>query len=199
MGTMRRGSALAVPSPPIRSNQRCGSAFDRSEQLIMIEVQRIALLPNDPAVYAMYGGQGRRRYVAYVGVADNLRRRVEQHLERRESSVTTGFPAVGLSPERVTELHWWTDRMFRKRPELEAAELIAFDILDPALRSRGKIQKKARQIAADPAFEVPVRALFTGPPTGRLVVPTLQDALDRIAALEEQVEHLSRRLEEIGR
>ncbi len=164
----------------------------------MDEVQRIALLPSVPAVYAMYGGRGRGRYVAYVGVADKLRRRVEQHLERRESSVTTGFSAVGLSPERVTELQWWTNRLFRKRPELEAAELIAFDVLDPALRSRGKIQAKARQIAADPVFEAPMRALFTGPPAGRLVVPTLQDALNRIALLEEQVAELSRREAEIA-
>jgi hypothetical protein len=46
-------------------------------------------VPNAPAVYAMYGGEG-REYVAYVGLGDKLRRRVEQHLINRDSSVTTG-------------------------------------------------------------------------------------------------------------
>ena len=56
---------------------------------VTVEVERISLLPNAPAVYAMYGGRGQGLYVAYVGVADKLRQRVEQHLERRDSLLTT--------------------------------------------------------------------------------------------------------------
>ena len=40
----------------------------------------VAQLPNAPAVYAMYGGRGRGLYVAYVGIADDLRGRINQHL-----------------------------------------------------------------------------------------------------------------------
>lgn len=58
-------------------------------------------LPNVPAVYAMYGGRGRSQYVAYVGVADKLRARIEQHLARRDSSMTTGTSAAMLNPDHV--------------------------------------------------------------------------------------------------
>ena len=56
----------------------------------MTSVSPIADLPNEPAVYAMYGGSGAGLYVAYVGVASKLKQRVTQHLVRRDSSVTTG-------------------------------------------------------------------------------------------------------------
>lgn len=71
---------------------------------VTIEIERISLMPNVPAVYAMFGGQGQALYVAYVGVADRLRQRVEQHLEKRDSSVTTGASAVGLNADRVMKV-----------------------------------------------------------------------------------------------
>lgn len=53
----------------------------------MASVSTISNLPNTPSVYALYGGRGRGRYVAYVGVANKLKNRIEQHLVRRDSSV----------------------------------------------------------------------------------------------------------------
>jgi excinuclease UvrABC nuclease subunit len=38
-------------------------------------VNSIADLPTVPGIYAMLSGAGRRTYVAYVGVGENLRRR----------------------------------------------------------------------------------------------------------------------------
>ena len=80
----------------------------------MIELTTITDLPNVPAVYAMYGGQGRSRYVAYVGLGSKLRSRVEQHLIRRDSSVTTGVSAVSLNPDFVTEVRWWEYPAFER-------------------------------------------------------------------------------------
>ena len=57
-------------------------------------IHSISDLPNTPAVYAMYGGQGRSLHVAYVGIGGKLRGRVEQHLVRRGSSVATGTSAA---------------------------------------------------------------------------------------------------------
>jgi hypothetical protein len=74
-------------------------------------------LPPAPAVYAMYGGAG-REYVAYVGLADNLRRRVNQHLVNRDSSVTTGTSAAGLNPDHIRAVEWWTVRTERRSPQL---------------------------------------------------------------------------------
>jgi hypothetical protein len=44
-----------------------------------------------------------------------------------------------------------------------------------------------------------MRALFLGPPAGRLVLPTLQDALKRIGKLEQRVKALEEQLDDIKR
>jgi hypothetical protein len=75
----------------------------------------ISRLPGVSAMYAMYGGRGRGLHVAYVGIADDLRGRISQHLIKRDSSVTTGTSAVGLNPDLISEIRW--------REVLEAASL----------------------------------------------------------------------------
>jgi hypothetical protein len=149
----------------------------------------IGQLPNDPAVYAMYGG-GERPYVAYVGLAGNLRGRIEQHLVRRDSSVTTGTAAVGLNPDHIRAVVWWQHHAFSDRVELAAAELVAFDVLEPALRSRGGIPTEALARSGDEAFRAEMTALFSSEPTGRLMLPSF-------ASLAERVEQLERRLDRI--
>src|SRR3954464_15241917 len=94
----------------------------------------IDALPPVPGIYALYGGKG-RQYVAYVGLADNLRSRIKQHLVNRDSSVTTGTGAVGLNADYIRAVGWWVDESFSDRTALQAAELVAFDVLEPALRS----------------------------------------------------------------
>jgi len=56
---------------------------------------------------------------------------------------------VVLNPDYVTEVWWWVHPDFAQRHVLEAAELVAFDVLDPALRSLGAPQEKARELYAD--------------------------------------------------
>lgn len=156
----------------------------------MTELATIADLPGRPAVYALYGGRGRGLHVAYVGSARDLRTRITQHLIRRDSSITTGTTVAMLNADLVTQVRWWDDGAFADESCLLAAELIAFETLEPALRSRGQPQEQARKLAADPAFSAQMRALFAGEPTGRLTLPSLQDALERIAALEERLNTL---------
>lgn len=160
----------------------------------MISSISISQLPNNPAVYAMYGGRGSKVYVAYVGVAEALRQRVNQHLVRRDSSVTTGTAAVGLNVDYITELRWWSHLDFVQRDTLEAAELVAFDLLDPALRSRGGVTERAKQIYVDKVFRAQMQTLLTGEPAGRLVIPSLLDALERIAQLEHRLATLEQKL-----
>ena len=154
----------------------------------------LSALPNIPAVYALYGGRDYGLYAAYVGVADALRSRIDQHLVRRDSSVATHTTAVGLNPDYVTEVRWWQHARFGERAFLEAAELVAFDILQPCLRSRGRIQAGARNLYAQESFQAEMRVLFAGEPAGRLVIPTLREALDRISELERRVDALEARL-----
>ena len=111
----------------------------------MREAIAISELPRVPAIYALYGGEG-RRYVAYVGLGGNLRQRIEQHLIRRDSSVVAGIQAVGLRADHVRQVDWWEDAGFSDDVRLQAAELVAFDVLEPALRSRGGIAEAARAL-----------------------------------------------------
>jgi hypothetical protein len=159
----------------------------------MRQVNSVSELPPGPAVYVMYGGQGRGLYVAYVGLASNLRQRLTQHLTRRDSSVVTGVSAVSLNPDLITEVRWWEHADMARQEILEAAELVAFDVLEPALRSRGGVTERAKQIYQVEEFRERMRNVFVGDPTGSLVLPTLQQALDRISELERRV----RALEEV--
>ena len=152
------------------------------------EIHSISELPNSPAIYAMYGGSGRSKYVAYVGLGSKLKSRIDQHLVRRDSSVTTGVSAVSLNPDLVTEVAWWEHERFEDRVSLEAAELVAFDMLDPALRSRGHTTERARELNADAEFCETMSDLFRGAPSGRLVIRSLEQAWRHIEALTKRLD-----------
>jgi hypothetical protein len=159
------------------------------------QLSSVSELPNVPAVYALYGGRGRRLYVAYVGIARNLKRRVAQHLTTRDSSVATRTSAAGINPDYVTQVGWWEHPKFHEERFLEAAELIAFDVLDPVLRSRGAGTARAKQTLEDAEdFREAVRSMFEGEPTGILPIPTLQDALERLAEVERRLSTLEQAL-----
>ena len=160
----------------------------------MLHISSITKLPNVPAVYVLYGGKESNRYAAYVGIADKLRNRIEQHLVRRDSSVATSTSATGLNPDYVTELRWWGHQEFSKRNVLEATELIAFDIFEPTLRSRGKITGKARELFDQKEFKEEMKNLLKHEATGQLIFQTLQDALDRIEQIEDRIKALETQL-----
>lgn len=150
----------------------------------------VSELPSLPAVYAMYGGKGRSAYVAYVGLASNLRQRLMQHFIRRDSSVVTGVSAVSLNPDLIGRVDWYEYPDFTQQDVLEAAELVAFDVLEPVLRSRGAVTERAKLLHADIAFHARFSSVFREMPSGSLVLPTLQQALEKISELEKRVEAL---------
>lgn len=156
----------------------------------------ISDLPTDPALYVLYGGMGRGRHTAYVGISGNLKSRIRQHFLRRDSSIVTGTSAASLNPDLVTRLEWWLSEKFEDRDHLQAAELVAFETLEPTLRSRGRITDNAETLAADEEFAETVQAMLEGDPTGAVDIPTLSDALSRIERLETRVDQLEQRLEE---
>lgn len=160
----------------------------------MAVISSIAELPNTPSVYALYGGHERNQYVAYIGIANKLKNRIAQHLVRRDSSIATGTSAVHLNPDYVTRVAWWEHEDFVDRYVLEAAEMIAFDILNPALRSRGRSQQKAVALLDDDHFVSTMKTLFQAPPIGQMQLLTLENALERIAKLEQRVTKLERNL-----
>jgi hypothetical protein len=143
----------------------------------------------------MYGGWPPRLWVAYVGEGGNLAGRIEQHFVRRDSSVATGVAAATLNPDAVREVRWWQHPSFDTKVKRQAAELVAFRVLDPALRSRGGIGSEAKALAADPAFAHEMEALFLGQPTGIFTLPWLWDMETRIEQLEQEVANLKKRLD----
>ena len=157
-------------------------------------VQSISDLPAKPAVYALYGGTRKKPYVAYVGVTGNLKNRINQHLIRRDSNITSGTSAVTLNPNFVTEVRWWRANKFHKKVVREAAEVVALQVLEPTLRSRGLTTGLALELSTDPEFQNQMEVLFSGPPEGTLILPNLTDALDRIMQLENKVETLESKL-----
>jgi len=154
----------------------------------------LSQLPNCCAVYAMYGGDGGRRYVAYVGIADKLKRRIAQHLLSRDSTVATGTSAVGINPEYIKEIRWWTHDAFAERNKLEAAELVAFDVLNPALRSRRSANSAATKLYCRSRFKVQMEKLFAGKAHGRLTVVSLEDVINKVSVLEKRLMKLEREM-----
>jgi len=154
----------------------------------------IADLPNRPALYALYGGTGRHVYVAYVGITDKLKRRAAQHLLTRDSSAATGTSAVGINPDYVTEIRWWEHRQFSKPAAREAAELVAFRLLDPALRSRKAIGKAAQELLKGNRFRKEMETLIKQKPTGHLRIPSLEQVWRRLSAFEDRLARIEERL-----
>ena len=123
-------------------------------------------VPTSPAIYALHGGTAGNRRVAYVGQARNLRIRLRQHLLLRDSSITTGAAVVSLNPDLVRAVDWWTHDGFSDSVTLEAAELVAFDVLDPTLRSQGWPSLPARELSSKTQFIESFRKLFLSAPIG---------------------------------
>src|SRR4051812_11293511 len=146
--------------------------------------------PRKPGIYVMYGGVGWYEHVAYVGVAKNLRGRLQQHFIRRDSSVVTGTSAAGLNIDQVRAVEWWEHEKFSKKVQREAAELVAFKFFDPALRSRGKPSTAARELATDVDFVEEVNSILIGGVTGRVTLPTLAELGEAVRELVARVDEL---------
>jgi hypothetical protein len=133
----------------------------------------------------------------HVGIATKLKQRVQQHLVRRDSSVATGVSAVSLLSDHVTGLSWWEHPTFLDNAALKAAELIAFDTLNPIMRSRGKTEDAATEQLQDREFTKDMERLFSEEPTGGVKFLTLSDAMDRIRTLESSLRELERQIQEL--
>lgn len=147
-------------------------------------------VPRSPAIYAFFGGLAPRSWVAYVGQAGNLAQRLSQHLERHDSSVTTGSSAVGLNVEHVTHVAWWLHPSFTDKDRRLAAELVAFGVLDPALRSRGGVSQAALDLSEEPQFAAEMRALLSGDPAAIYRPARLADLADRVERMEATLRRL---------
>jgi hypothetical protein len=142
----------------------------------------------------MYGGDVGRSWVAYVGMAGNLNSRLVQHFVRRDSCVVTGTSAVGLNIEHVRHVQWWHSDLLTDDNARHAAELIAFERLDPALRSRGNPRREAVELCADMNFRRSIEQLLAAPPAGRIVLSRLTDVAGRLTELEARLARVEQAL-----
>ena len=163
----------------------------------MIEAKSLREVPPCSAVYALYDRKPPSHQPAYVGMGGNLRTRLVQHFIRRDSSVVTGASAAGLNIDLIRYVWWWSGDLLGDELVREAAELIAFDVFEPTLRSRGRVSKAARELYAEEGFRRQYKRLFEGPPSGRLALPSLSDLAQQTAILHERVAELAAQVERL--
>ena len=151
------------------------------------EVHSIRELPSGPAIYSLLSGKGRDNSTLYVGETDNLRRRISQHLVKRDSSVTMEGSPVKIDPAYVKKVDWWEHQDFKDPIKRGGAELIAFGMLNPRLRSAGKVKNGSLKISKDKVFCERMSAVFNGSPSGRMDIMTLEEAVVLLFKLEERL------------
>lgn len=163
----------------------------------VIHLSLSPIVPKDPGIYAMYDKANK---VAYVGRSKNLRERIQQHIIKRDSSVSTGVSATVLNPDKISHIEWWVHEDFSNEDYLKAAEHIAFEVLNPVLRSRENVSEKAKTILKDQNFCKKMKDLFNNRPSvffhpnsldnlGNLVnnlVNVVEKLNERVSALESQ-------------
>jgi hypothetical protein len=119
--------------------------------------------------------------------------RVLEQLVVSDGLAAIESPVVPLRADYVSEVRWWEHPGFAERATLEAAALVAIDVLDPPLRGRSRIAAQVAALYDDELFRGRMRALVLAEPTGRVDLPTLAHALDRLASIERRLGELEHR------
>ena len=91
--------------------------------------------------------------------------------------MATNTSAADLNPRARHRVRLVEAQRLRNPISREAAELIAAEVLNPVLRSRGKTRTEALQQSRDDKFCEDMEVLFKGHPTGQLLIPTFEDAI----------------------
>lgn len=154
------------------------------------------LIPTEPGIYAMYD---RNNKAAYVGQSRNLRKRIKDHIVNRDSTAVTRLSPTMLNPDYVYRICWWQcDSLFDDPVNRQAAEFVAFDILESTHRSRAQSSGKAEDRAHEQSFRTNMENLFNGKPAGRYYPPTLQNVTNCISKLCKRVSELESQIERLN-
>ena len=144
-------------------------------------------VPKQPGIYILRDRNGE---VAYVGISKDVRSRIDQHLYRRDSSISTGVSTTMLNPDFVTKVEWWIRDVFSEKDVREAAELIAFGIFEPSLRSRGRTSSAAQEKLRDPGLKVQIEKILESPSDGFHIPKNLDNLCKVVVDLMKEVEDL---------
>jgi hypothetical protein len=168
---------------------------EENETIFTRDTRELGKLPDGLA--GVYCFDTERKSICYVGQSKETRDRIRQHLERMDSSVTTDAATVSLSAELISGVRVWTSPEFETAVNRRAAEQVAFQVLNPTLRSLGGIGGEAKQLANSKAFKLKMEALFRGTPEYAFQFPSIKDLVTRVMNLEAQVSDLSRKIESL--
>jgi hypothetical protein len=152
----------------------------------VLETTEFSEIPKWEGIYAFFEGDPAKVSCAYVGETGNLNSRIKQHLVLRNSSVTTGRSVVCLRPEQIRYVQWWDRENFADKTTRLAAELVAFDVLDPTLRSRAGINAEARALSQTKPFRKRMKKFFDEA-DGQLQIRALSDLADMVVELETRL------------
>jgi hypothetical protein len=128
---------------------------------------------------------------------DRRSRSCRRHDIRRDSSVVAAA-AVHLDLDYIRYVEWWEHEHFNDDTTRQAAELVAFDVLQPALRSRGMAPLAAQELYSDPDRHAELEQVFRAEPTGRFFHARLPDVARQVHALEARIAALEETIRDAG-
>lgn len=123
----------------------------------------------------------------FVGVAESLIERLAEQLVIPNLRLRSPSAILFMHPGYVGDIRWWEHSRFAAGEALRAAEFVASDLLRPLFSSRRSSSAPARTLSTDKDFREEMTALFLGEPSGRLVLPTFDQLLERLARIEERL------------
>jgi hypothetical protein len=147
-------------------------------------------VPELPAVFVAFAHKGGVERVVHIGVASNVHKALSTLLEKQ----TRDFLAGGNSSQ-FSEVRWWLHDDFHDPVVLEAAGLVALDAFDRKVHKRPQINPAAWKLHNEATFCIRMASEFSGKAHGRLVVPSLAQALRRLSAVEQRLRQLENRLQ----
>ena len=147
----------------------------------------LSSIPKAAGIYAMYDRSG---CVAYVGLSKKLRNRIRDHTTYHNRA-----SATVLNLDQVSRICWWLNPKFSDKTYREAAEVVAFEVLNPSLCSRGKVTKRAKDVLKDQTFRDEMACLFRGKPSGVFYPKTLDNLVDLVLKLDKRVSELEKQKE----
>jgi hypothetical protein len=156
----------------------------------MRDFSSIQELPKSPAVYALCAGDRVNDFVVYVGISSNLRSRIYQHLIMRDSSAVVESAPVQINVDSISSLKWWQHDDFQSRDRLEGAEIVAFEVLKPTMRSRGGVSASGQKQSTKSVFRDEMLRLFHSTATGSLKFPNIRDLARKLSELERRIDEL---------
>ncbi len=123
----------------------------------------------------------------FVGFAESLLERTLEQLVVPNLRYRSPSATLFMQPGFVRELRWWEHPRFEAADALRAAEFVASELLHPLLSSRRPSSADARTLHTDKRFREEMRNLFLGEPSGSLILPTLDNVLERLSRIEERL------------